>query len=374
MSVETQKSTRRGAYKTKSYDEKYIGLKHYFEKNLSAEEVAEAIDSTAQTVRNWLRKIKHDFANIELLRPQHTKRKDRENIHLELEEWVQVEILSLIDRNPTMGPLKIKQYFERHHQIIISTSRVYYFLKEKGIIDKRSRMRIEKEQHVRRFEYDKPLAAVQMDLMGLTLSGGTKVYMINILDDYSRFILASKIVPVKTMDEVIRVFSAAVKKYGIPDRVITDKGSEFVSWQSFTRFEELLCTLDVELIASGPEKPQCQGKVERYHQTLRNDFENVRGPFDLSCQVQLELDDFVAYYNNERPHQGIKGVVPADRFYGLETVLTEELEQYRSGAKLSEQIYFSCNIQGEKIVVSGPRSNDLQVYRNKNTGPNNKSK
>jgi hypothetical protein len=56
--------------------------------------------------------------------------------------------------------------------------------------------------------------------------------------------------------------------------------------------------------------------------------------------------------------------VPADRFYGLETVLTEELEQYRSGTKLSEQIYFSCNIQGEKIVVSGARTGELNIYRN----------
>ena len=360
----SNKCSKRGPYKNKNFDEKYIGLKHYFENDLSAQEVAESIGSTKQTVFNWLRKIEYDFANIERLRPKRKKRTERKNILLELEDWVKKEILSLVDKNPGMGPLKIKQYFYRHHQVVIPEKRVYYFLKEEGIIDKRSTGKVVQEKHTRRFEYDKPLAAVQMDLMGLTLSSGTKVYLVSIIDDYSRFMVASDFIPVKTMEEVIRVFSSAIRKHGIPERVITDRGSEFVSWQSFTKFEELLCTLDIELIASGPEKPQCQGKVERWHQTLRKDFQNVRGPFDFSSQAQLELNDFVGYYNNERPHQGIGGLVPADRFYGLETVLTEELEQYRSGTKLSEQIYFSCNIQGEKIVVSGPRTGELNIYRN----------
>lgn len=367
MSRSGSKRGRRGSYRHMNFEEKYMGLKAFFERELTTSEVAELIGSSQRTVQGWLNKIDYDFANIERLRHKGSKRSDRGNIIHELEDSVKAEILSLVKKHPTMGPLKIKHYFMRHHQVLLSEKRIHYFLDEKGIIKNRATAKDIEEKHLRRFEYDKPLGAVQMDLMGLTLSGGTKVYLISIIDDYSRFMLASEFVPVKTMEEVIRVFSSAIKEYGIPERVITDKGSEFISWQSFSKFQELLVTLDIEHIASGPNKPQCQGKVERWHQTLRKDFQAIRGPFDFSSQAQIELNDFVDYYNNERPHQGIKGLVPADRFYGLETVLTEELKKYGSGGRSSEQIYFSCNIQGEKIVVSGPRTGELNVYRNNNS-------
>ena len=68
----------------------------------------------------------------------------------------------------------------------------------------------------------------------MKLTGNKKAYLISILDDYSRFVLTSRLVPDKTIDGVIQAFSDMVKKYGVPDRVITDKGSEFVSWQSLT--------------------------------------------------------------------------------------------------------------------------------------------
>jgi len=92
MSEILNRNKRRGAYKTKSYEEKCIGLRYYFERNLTVEEVADTIDSTAHTVRGWLRKIDYNFDNIERLRIKRKKRKDRSNIHLELEEWVQKEI------------------------------------------------------------------------------------------------------------------------------------------------------------------------------------------------------------------------------------------------------------------------------------------
>jgi len=356
---------KRKSYAKLSYQEKVVALKHYFVNGVTASDISRMTGAHANTINGWLKQIDYDFDNIERLKPKHRDRSTRKNIINELAPWITDEIAELLKKNPFMGPLKIKQYFFRHHQVIVPEKRVYFYLKERGIIDKRMRRKKESSKHTRRFEYDRPLAAVQMDLMHLKLTGNKKAYLISILDDYSRFIIASRLVPDKTMDSVITVFSDAVKKYGVPERVITDKGSEFVSWQSFTKFEELLCSLDVELIASGPDKPQCQGKVERWHGTLRKEFEAVYGCFDFTVQAQLELDDFVNYYNNERPHQGIGGLVPADRFYGLQ----HELEAVLEGCKLdqSKQIYFSCNINGEKIVVSGSRSEDVQIYRTANS-------
>ena len=277
-------------------------------------------------------------------------------------EWVEKEILSLVEKHPAMGPLKLKQYFLRNHQVFLSEKRIYFFLKEKGIIERRKKEEKKQESHDRRFEYPVPMAAIQLDLLTVILSGGQKIYLVTFLDDYSRFILVSRFIPVKTMDEVKKVLRETVKKYGIMERLITDTGSEFVSWQNITSFEELLVELDIELIASGPEKPQNQGKLERWHQTFRNDCEKIYGKFDYIAQAQLEVDRFVCYYNYERPHQAIGGLVPADRFYGLAEDLERELAIHRNGGRINECIYFCCNINGKKIVVSGPRNGQLTVH------------
>jgi transposase InsO family protein len=359
--MDMSKVKRSGGYTRLSYQEKVVALKHYFVNGVTAADIGRMTGASPNTVYDWLKKIDYDFDNIERLKPKNRNRSTRKNLLNELAPWVTDEISELLKKNPFMGPLKIKQYFFRHHQIIVPEKRIYFYLKEKGIINKRMRRKKSSKKHERRFEYDRPLAAVQMDLMQLKLTGNKKAYLISIIDDYSRFMLASKLVPDKTMESVITVFSDMIKKYGVVERVITDKGSEFVSWQSFTKFEELLCTLDIELIASGPDKPQCQGKIERWHGTLRKEFQQVYGCFDFSVQAQLELDDFVNYYNYERPHQAINGLVPADRLYGLQKELETVLEECEEDQ--TKQIYFSCNINGEKIVISGPRSQEVKIYR-----------
>ena len=141
----------------------------------------------------------------------------------------------------------------------------------------------------RRFEYPSALSAVQMDTLQVTLSGGSRIYLVTMLDDYSRFILNSRFIAVKVMDEMIRIFRETVKEHGVMDRLLTDKGSEFVNWSSFTRFESLLCDLDVELIASGPSTPQNQGKLERWHQTFREDCEQKYGGFGYRSEAQFEV-------------------------------------------------------------------------------------
>ena len=131
-----------------------------------------------------------------------------------------------------------------------------------------------------------------------------------------------------------------------------------------TKFEELLCAFDTELISSGPETPQNQGKIERWHQTFRFDCESRHGRFTLKSEAQYYITEFVNYYNYERPHQGIGGLVPADRFFGISEELENELGTYCNNMRSNECIYFSCNINGKKLVVSGSRDKNLSIYQN----------
>ena len=348
------------------YEEKYLLLKSHFQSNIDMNKLSTEFGVSKGSIYNWLHKIDYDFENISRLKISRMRIERKSRIQLELSDWVKRDILTLISKHPLMGSLKIKQYFFRHHQILLSEKKIYYYLKKEGIIEGRRNIAssTSKDKECRRFEYPTPLAAVQVDLLTMRLTGGQKLTLVTIIDDYSRYILESRFIAVKEMSEVIKVVGSAIRKHGVFEIVITDKGSEFVSWQSFTKFEEFLCSLDIELIASGPSQPQCQGKIERWHKTFRNDFEGVHGGFSYHSEAQLELDRFVNYYNNERPHQALEGLVPADRFFGLSEELNKELLEYKSGNRANEMIYFSCNIKGEKVVVSGPTVGEANIYIN----------
>jgi hypothetical protein len=195
---------------------------------------------------------------------------------------------------------------------------------------------------------------VQMDCLQAMLTSGQPLWLVSLLDDHSRFILDSRFVPAKTMDEAMGAFREAVKKWGLMDRLLTDEGSEFVSWSGMSRFEQLLASLDVELVTCKPHMPYTLGKLERWHETFRTALRE-HGPLDYSSQAQLFVRETVAYYNYERPHEALGGLVPADRFFGLAADLAAELSAYREHRRRGQQIYVCCRLGERSVVISGPR-------------------
>jgi predicted DNA-binding protein YlxM (UPF0122 family) len=347
-------------------EEKVLIVKNLLENDLSIPDISKAYQIGESTIRDWLKKIDYDVNNLEKLKEIHSSQLNRKRpIITELPEWVQQEIHRILKDHPEMGALKLKQHFFRHHQVLLSEKKIYYYLKENGILEQRRSVKPgDSETPCRRFEYPYPLAAVQLDLLTIQLVNKMKIYLVSFLDDYSRYILRSQFIKTKTMEEVIGVLMQTVKQHGPMERIICDKGSEFVSWQSFTKFESRLCELDVELIASGPGTPQNQGKIERWHKTYRQECERRHNGFDSYVHAQTATDHFINYYNYERVHQGIGGLVPADRYYGLSDDIQRELSQYHQGNHEEKCIYFSCNINGRRLVVSGPRNGQLTVYQN----------
>jgi len=307
------------------------------------------------TMLDWVQAIGWDGSRIDELRPER-KKKPLESV-TGLSDPVQQMILEIKGQNQSWGPLKIKQYLFRHEQVLIPQTSIYRFLKSQGLVTERV---VAADTPERSFEYPYPLAAVQMDLMSVTLASRMTIFLVTLLDDFSRFAMTVRFVAVKTMDEVTDVFNESVRRYGVMEKLLTDHGSEFMSWQRFTRFENLLVDLDIEYIASGPDKKENQGKVERWHQTVRQALRE-RGPLDYSSEAQLWIRQVADLYNYERPHQALGGLVPADRFFGVQEELEAELERYRAGQRAGQRIYFACRIGERKIVVSGPQANDLSV-------------
>jgi hypothetical protein len=136
------------------------------------------------------------------------------------------------------------------------------------------------------------------------------VEIINFVDDYSRMVMASHVVGVATSTDVVNIFYKAVEKWGLPVSILTDNGCIFTAQFRNGRcgFETEMYQLGIELKHGKPYHPQTQGKVERFHKTLKRWLTKQPKTHDMT-ELQAQTDWFATYYNTQRPHSA-RGMIP----------------------------------------------------------------
>jgi putative transposase len=162
----------------------------------------------------------------------------------------------------------------------------------------------------RRFVYPAPNACWQLDGTEYVLTGGRKCVIFQLIDDHSRYALASHVAAGETVEAAITVFDRAVAAHGVPQRLLTDNG---VALNPSRRgyFGQLVAhasAMGVEPITGKPYKPTTQGKNERFHQTLFR-YLDKQPLAQTVAELQTHVDAFDRIYNTERPHQGLPGRV-----------------------------------------------------------------
>jgi len=169
---------------------------------------------------------------------------------------------------------------------------------------------------VRRFERSLPNAMWQIDIFTFQLKRMYQVYLVGVIDDHSRYLVGWGLFRQQGADAVLEVVKGAIGQWGAPREILSDNGRQFVAWRGETRFQRVLKQQGIQHVRSAPQHPMTLGKIERFWQTLWREFleEAVFASFADACQ---RLDHWIHYYNHQRPHQGIDGACPADRFYGL---------------------------------------------------------
>lgn len=155
----------------------------------------------------------------------------------------------------------------------------------------------------------------QIDATQVRLAGARKAWVLDMIDDHSRYLLAAIAATGPTTEAAWDCFELAAARYGLPRQVLSDNGLCFTGRLHGVEveFERGLADLGVELINAGPYHPQTLGKLERFHKTLKA-FLASEGPADDLVHLQELLDGFRHHYNRERPHQGIGNLTPAERF------------------------------------------------------------
>ena len=221
--------------------------------------------------------------------------------------------------HPDHGFKRIQDELKRKHLVVVSRKQIRTVLKEHGLLDMldSSFDRKEPPKGTRRFEAGYPGEIYQMDVTHVYITGIPVLYLVVILDDYSRFCVAADLCQDQKGSTLIEVLHNASVRYGKPGKLVTDQGRGFYTWSmEQTAFQHYLDDMHIEHIVSAPHSPQSQGKVERLIQSIKKELiQKVQ--FSGVQEARRGIEDYIHSYNFERPHQGIQGALPSDRFYGV---------------------------------------------------------
>lgn len=287
-----------------------------------------------------------------------------------LPEVTKRTILMLKELHPEWGCQRISDELLRGPALAASLAAVARVLHEAGyqMEERATHPHPDKE---RRFERARPNQLWQTDLFTFVLKRqNRRLFLVAFMDDHSRFVVSYGLHASASSALVLEVLRAGIASYGLPEEILTDNGPQYVTWRGKSQFSKELEQQGIRQVISRPKHPQTLGKIERFWGTLWREC--------LQRAVFLDVEDarqriglFIDYYNFQRPHQGLNGLTPADRFFhAAPTVLatlkarvaTNALELARQGTPrppfyMTGQVAgqaFSVHAEGERVFLTRP--------------------
>jgi transposase InsO family protein len=286
-------------------------------------EVAARFGVSRQTLHRWL--AKYEAGGLEGLGDgSHRPRSCPHQMPAEVE----VRVAELRRAHPGWGPRRLVFELARAGvEPLPSEAGVYRCLRRLGLIDPDARR--PRDRRWKRWERGAPMELWQMDVVGgFVLADGTKAKALTGLDDHSRFCVSAQLMPRESSRRVCDALAVAMRRWGVPEEILTDNGKVFTGRFSQPPVEVLFDRVCREngIIhrLTQPRSPTTTGKIERFHRTLRVEFRTDR-VFPSLEHAQAELDECVDDYNTNRPHQAIGMSIPAERFGHSNTAAVTEL-------------------------------------------------
>jgi transposase InsO family protein len=217
--------------------------------------------------------------------------------------------------HPRWGARRIRAELERAGWTLIpAVSTIHQALRRNHLVADHPRKR---PKAMKRFEREVPNDLWQIDSTRVHLADNSVVWVIDMLDDHARYLLAARCCRIPTTELAWGVFTEAAERCGLPRQVLSDNDLCFTG--RFHRvkvaFELKVAAAGVHLINGRPYHPETQGKIERFHRTLKEWLHDHGPPRDLE-QLQKLLDGFREHYNNSRPHQALgTNTTPGERYH-----------------------------------------------------------
>jgi transposase InsO family protein len=211
------------------------------------------------------------------------------------------------------GPETIAYHLASQFDRVPSISTIWRILKRQGLIAPQPQKR--PRSSLIRFEAQLPNELWQADITHWHLAGGEHVEILNMIDDHSRPLLASRAFFTVKARDVVESFQKAAGLHGLPAALLSDNGAVFTGYYRGGKvaLESELERLGVAFKNSRPYHPQTCGKVERLHQTLKRYLARQSPAASISA-LQGQLDAFAHYYNDIRPHRALQGSTPLQAY------------------------------------------------------------
>ena len=242
---------------------------------------------------------------------------------------VRDRIVRLALEEPELSPRELAVRFTDTERYFVSEASVYRLLKAHDLITSPAFVVIKAADEFR----DKTTAPNQLwqtDFTYLKVIGWGWFYLSTILDDFSRYIIAWKLCTTMKAADVTDTLEMALEASGCDQatvvhkpRLLSDNGSSYIAGELADWLDER----DMQHTRGAPYHPQTQGKIERWHQTLKNRIllENYYLPGDLETQIEA----FVAHYNHQRYHESLNNLTPADVYFGRGQIILLEREKIK---------------------------------------------
>jgi putative transposase len=256
---------------------------------------------------------------------------------------VRDEVLKLALTRTDLSPRELSCQYTDEKCYFVSESSVYRMLKAADLITSPAYVLM---QAGARFQH--PTTRVhemwQTDFTYFRIIGWGWYYLSTVLDDFSRYIIAWKLTPTMGATDVTETLDEAIASTGMDQvkvrhrpRLLSDNGPAYVSGE----LRDYLGDRAMTHTRGRPYHPQTQGKIERWHRTMKNvvKLQHYYFPWEL----EAALRDFVAYYNNKRYHESLDNVTPADVYFGRQyEVLTKRAKIKRKTMQRRKREFFAA--------------------------------
>jgi|TARA_Y100000031_G_scaffold101040_1_gene110744 transposase InsO family protein len=225
------------------------------------------------------------------------------------------KIMAAAMESPELSSWQLAVWITDNAGFAVSESTVYRILCREGLVKRQeTQLKAAKEYHTKT---TRPHRLWATDASYFKVVGWGYYCLVTVMDDYTRFILAWKLQKDMSANSLIEVVQDAVDATGMTDvpvedrtNLLSDNGAGYLS----RSFRDYLNLVGIGHILAAPFHPQTNGKLERYHQSIKKEVNQLL--YEAPSQLERAIADFVEYYNYRRYHKALGNVTPADVLYG----------------------------------------------------------
>jgi transposase InsO family protein len=279
--------------------------------SLSTKKALEEIGVSRSTFYEWYKRYQEE--GFEGLR---SRNKTPRQVWNTIPEWERQRVVEVAREYPEKSCREVACHITDNMGYFISESSVYRILKAYDLVTSPVYTVV-----CARDRFENPTTRInqlwQTDFSYLKVVDWGWYYLSTVMDDYSRYILAWRLCRTMMAEDVKKTLDMAIEWTGVEHvqvvyrpRLLSDNGSAYISKE----LRKYLETIEIQHIRCKPYHPMTQGKIERYHRSLKNIIllDNYYSPTELEERIR----EWVDYYNDHRYHEAIDNVTPADKYFG----------------------------------------------------------